>query len=166
MTSLQGRLEVFPPVDVMQFLGFCRARGALHLRRGDQRFDVFFEEGRITGAVGGPGRPRLGEILRENNIITENDLEGCLADAHKSGLNIGQALLKAGALTRDELDAALEDQVMRTVFELLKWNDGEFEFRHGVGPGSVSVAIRTPLHRLLFEGLKRMDEEAGKEHIT
>jgi hypothetical protein len=166
VTSLQGKLEVFAPVDVMQFLGFCRARGALHLRRGEQRFDVFFEEGRITGAVGGPGRPRLGEILRENNVITEDDLEGCLADARLHGLNIGQALLKAGVLTHDELEEALEDQVMRTVFELLKWNEGVFEFRDGVGPGSVSVALRTPLHRLLFEGLKRLDEEAGKEGLS
>ena len=159
MIALQGDLAVFSPVDVLQFLGFVRARGALEMSRGAERARIFFEDGRITGATG--DRPLLGSLLREGGFLSEADLEQALEKKSQTGRRLGDVLTEGGLLSQENLEAALEDQVARAVFGLLKWQEGRFEFRHGVRSEFGESPVRTPLDRLLFEGLRRMDEEAS-----
>ena len=159
MIALVGDLAVFSPVDVLQFLGLAGAKGVLEMTRGLDRVRLAFEDGRIVGAEGKSPRPRLGELLREAGHITESDLERGLLEGQRTGKLLGEALVGAG-LPVDCLDDALEEQVVRTIFLLLKWNSGRFQFQAGVKAGGIQISLKTPLHSLLFEGLKRMDEEA------
>ncbi len=165
MIALVGDLSVFSPVDVLQFLGLSGARGVLELTRENERVKLAFEDGRIVGAAGQYARPRLGELLREAGHISEMDLARGLADIELSGKLLGEALVEAG-LPVECLDAALEEQVIQTIFLLLKWSEGRFQFQSGVKPAGVQISLKTPLHSLLFEGLKRVDEEAVKGVVS
>lgn len=54
-----------------------------------------------------PARKRIGEILQEAGLITEEDLNTALAESKKSGQFIGLALVRAGKITSEQLGQAL-----------------------------------------------------------
>jgi hypothetical protein len=160
LTGLLGDLGLFHPVDIFQFLGFVRARGMLVMTRGAESARLFFDEGRITGAAAPTERPPLGSILCGAGLLTEEQLEAGLETSIRLRRRLGETLVEDGVITSDTLETALEDQLSRTVHGLLRWREGIFQFDPGVPAGEQQISARTPLDRMLFEGLKRMDEEA------
>ena len=158
MIALSGDLAVFSPADVLQFLGYVRAHGLAELRRGPESVRVYFEDGRISAATADFDRPRLGAILRRSGRVGEAVLEQGLASAAAGGRPLGEALVDAGALSSDELSAALEDQLLQVLSRVLAWEEGTFQFRAGVCAEVPRLPARASLDRLLFEGLRRLDE--------
>ncbi|HVP38913.1 MAG TPA: DUF4388 domain-containing protein [Candidatus Saccharimonadales bacterium] len=162
MNALSGDLAVFPPADVLQFLGYVRADGMVELCRDAHRARVYLENGRVSAAVADFARPRLGELLRESDSLGQAALEFGLARSAAEGRPLGEALVDLGLLTAEELTRALEEQLLRTLCPMLAWERGSFQFRAGVGADGPRLPVRPPLDRLLFEALKRLDEEAEK----
>ncbi|PHR93579.1 MAG: type II secretion system protein [Robiginitomaculum sp.] len=54
---------------------------------------------------------RIGELLRERDLVTETDLQQALRLQEEVGGLIGQALIRLGALSEDDLLATLSDQL-------------------------------------------------------
>ena len=52
-------------------------------------------------------RPKLGEVLKEEGYVTEQELEEALAE---QGRRTGEILVQQGSLTRNQLEASLEEQ--------------------------------------------------------
>ncbi len=57
-----------------------------------------------------PARRRIGEILQEAGLITDEDLAAALIESKKSGQFIGLALVKSGKITPEQLGQALAVQ--------------------------------------------------------
>lgn len=72
------------------------------------------EEKNITSAVSPvanrPARKRIGEILQEAGLVTEEDLAAALIDSKKSGQFLGLSLVRAGKITPEQLGQALAVQ--------------------------------------------------------
>lgn len=60
--------------------------------------------------VARPARKRIGEILQEAGLITEEDLSTALVESKKTGQFIGLALVKMGKVTAEQLGQALAVQ--------------------------------------------------------
>jgi len=58
-----------------------------------------------------PTRFRLGDVLRQKNLISAEQLEQALARQKQTGQRLGQVLVDSGALTYDRLAAALAEQL-------------------------------------------------------
>jgi len=52
-------------------------------------------------------RPKLGEVLKDEGYVTEQELEEALAE---QGRRTGEILVQQGCLTRNQLEASLEEQ--------------------------------------------------------
>ncbi len=66
-------------------------------------------------------QPRLGDLLLESGAITEEQLDAALAEQKKSGLRLGETLLKMGVLTDGKLLDALSSQLKLQVFSLSRY---------------------------------------------
>ena len=66
-------------------------------------------------------QPRLGDLLLESGAITEEQLSAALAEQKKSGLRLGETLLKMGVLTDGKLLDALSSQLKLQVFSLSRY---------------------------------------------
>lgn len=160
MNELKGKLAVFEPISVMQMCNLAEATGELELQASDNKASIYFEHGRVTFA-GIANRPvRLGEILRQRGIITEEALQSVLGQGPHSK-RLGARLLEADLITSDQLREAIEEQIKQVVYEVVRWREGTFAFHDGRKPKSQDILIDIPLTRLMLESLKRMDEERG-----
>lgn len=63
---------------------------------------------------------RVGDILLEQGVITEQQLQTALVDQRQTKLQLGVFLLRRGLVTRDQLGKALSEQ-----YELPFWNSDE-----------------------------------------
>lgn len=53
----------------------------------------------------------LGSILMQSNIITETDIQAALVEQRSSGCRFGEALVKLGVVTQEDIDWALSNQL-------------------------------------------------------
>lgn len=66
-------------------------------------------------------QPRLGDLLLESGAITEEQLGAALAEQKKSGLRLGETLLRMDALTEGKLLDALSSQLKLQVYSLSRY---------------------------------------------
>ncbi len=72
---------------------------------------------------------------------------------------IGDLLVDAGRVTRDQLRDALARQSSELVYEVLRWPRGRFEFRLGpMPPLAESAQLALPVASVVMEGFRRVDE--------
>jgi hypothetical protein len=159
MNALSGDLSVFSPADVLQFLGYVRADGVVELQGTAGSARVYLEDGRISAVSTDVDRPRLGAILGRRGQVGEAELEQALQRAVPRGRLLGETLVESGTLSPEDLAGALEDQLLQVLSRVLAWECGSFQFQAGVCAEIPRLPARPPLDRLLFEGLRRLDEE-------
>ncbi len=181
--SLSGRLDDVPLQDIVQFLHVNGRSGTLLLRRPGESASILFEQGNIVSAFG-PGKRQLGEILIGVGVISEADLTAMIQRQRDEASTLkawnmksdrrplGTILLEEGLVTEDQLRAAIKRQVEETIYTLVTWRSGEFEFVAG-GVTKADDFVITPLEVLppgaintqfvLFEALRLLDEKVHAE---
>lgn len=181
--SLSGRLDDVPLQDVIQFLHVNARSGTLILRRAVESASILFDQGNIVSAFAPNHRP-LGAILIQQGIVTDADLTAMIQRQRDESSAfqawnmkadkrpLGTILLEEGLVTHEQLRAAIKKQIEETIYELVTWRNGEFEFVAGgvsapddlvIAPEEVlpSGAINTQF--LLMEALRLLDERTHDE---
>src|SRR5215210_6065095 len=116
---------------------------------------------------------KLGEILIQQGIITEEQLKTAIATQKQTKGRIGEVLIKQGIVTEDDIVVALATQFLLPYSskknDLLKPKENQslerliprdFAEKHYVMPLSTSnsvltVAVYDPLDLMLIDNLKR-----------
>lgn len=166
--SLSGRLEDVAPADVMQFVHLGRRTGTLSLSRGDEKAEVNFHRGAIVGAWS-PRSKKLGELLLERGLIDRQALHDALAAhaAEEPRRSLGQVLLSRTAVPVDAVRRAIREQIEQTIYELVAWTSGSFNFEIGalkpvddvaVYPGDLIPDLDLNTQMVLLEAAKIFDE--------
>jgi hypothetical protein len=156
--DLEGNLSVFEPITVLQMISLSQASGELKLVTGANSARVYFHAGNVKFA-GIENRPlKLGEVLLKEKRIRKKDLDAILRKK-SSGKRLGTLLIEAGVIKKEEVLAAVAEQIKQVIYEIVRWRKGMFMFCSGKKPKTQEVLIDIPLDHLILEGLKRLDEE-------
>ncbi|HYY51307.1 MAG TPA: DUF4388 domain-containing protein, partial [Myxococcales bacterium] len=127
--SLSGNLQDVSVADAMQFIHLGGRTGTLTLLRGDVKAEIAFHQGRIVNASA-PGTKRLGELLVDAGAIDSPTLKEALrkqAEEHPRR-SLGQILVAMQVVDGDTIYRTIEQQIERTIYDLVTWNHGTFQF--------------------------------------
>ncbi len=176
--SISGDLQDVSVAEVMQFIHLGRRTGTLSIRSGSKRAEVGFHRGRIISALN-PGTKKLGELLEEMHLVERHDLEAALERqrVERPRVSLGKILVTAGLISPDRLRDAVAEQIEQTIYDLVTWRDGEFEFALNelrpvddiaVYPGDILPDINLDTQMVVLDALRIFDErnrrkEAEKE---
>src|SRR3954468_110580 len=166
--SLSGNLEDVSVADAMQFIHLGARTGTLTLKSGETSAEIGFHQGKIVNAVG-PGTKRLGDLLIENNVIDQGALDHALREqeAQVPRRSLGQVLLAMNVLTPETMYRAIEQQIERTVYDLVTWTHGTFHFALddlkpiddiAVVPGDVIRHLNLDTQMVLLDAVRVFDE--------
>jgi len=156
---LQGSLQEFGLPNVLQLVKLSAKTGALTLRREERWGRLFFRGGHIYYALVQPQSMPLGERLVRAGAIGPRELEEALARQRSAATaRIGATLVAMGHLDRETLAGAVRDQIEETVFDLLGWSEGEFEFTADEPPPDEDVIVEMTVDGAIIEGSRRIDE--------
>src|SRR5512138_3639011 len=141
--SFVGDLEHMPIVDVIQLLHSTRKSGILSVknRKGESR--LVFKDGYIVCANHLNNSLRIGNILVERHLITQETLECALQEQENAGEDrkpLIVTLVQNGLVEETDAYQALEHLIELTVVEILTWKGGTFSL--DVVPAQVSDGYR------------------------
>jgi hypothetical protein len=167
---MRGRLEEVAPAEVLRFIHQSRRSGTLLLRSGDSRVEIRFFEGEIS-SVRGPRSKPVGEILVEQGSIDRATLELALRvqERVRPRRPLAEILQATGVIEQEDLRSLVRAQVEETVFQLVGFTSGSFEFAARdfepmelTHPGDLVVDSGLNTEALIL-GLSRLSEESDAD---
>ena len=171
--SLNGKLEDVSLSDVMQFVHLGRRTGTLSLTQGRREAEIGFHRGQIVSARG-PGTMRLSELLVEKGFVHPDTMAKILREqaSEQPRRSLGQVLTTSGTLDFENIRAAIEEQIEDTIYNLVGWASGSFEFALdelkpnediAMYPGDVIPKLDLNTQMVLLEASRIMDENRQAE---
>ena len=169
--SLNGDLQHFPIIDVIQMLNGARKSGILRLSSEKGECQLVFHEGDLVSANFLNNRVRIGQVLVSSGAITEKQLTRALNIQKNAGVD--RKPLVITMLEHDMVDETaayngLESLIEMTVVEVLTWKEGRFSLeisRSGTADGyhftrtSFPQRILLNSQGILMEALRIFDEK-------
>ena len=131
-TKLQGSLQDFGLVEILQIMEMESMSGAIHLKQASDRIGiVYFKEGKLASCSElDAGALTLGDVLQQLGMATAQHIEMAfqqqLQDAF--GKRIGERLIEMRVINDARLREALRTKALWTIRDLGLWKEGTYEF--------------------------------------
>lgn len=154
---LKGTLDDFTLPDVFRLMSFAKKTGRVDVVRSAGQGKVYFRDGEVYFAESSLSKEPLGQKLVRARAITDGQLMKALDEQASSGERLGNVLLRSGLVTEDQLMAAVRQQIEDSVFDLLRWELGEFVWEPA-DEFDTEVHISVSVENLIMEASRRLDE--------
>ena len=156
--SLRGNFETFYLSSIMQMLHNDKKTGIFRATNGKDETFIYFNEGSVIYAMGSQREARLGYLLKKRGLISAEKLKSCLASAKEKKQALGKYLLENGDITLDELNETLAKQTEVILFNLFKWEKGDFEYKDTQVNLKGFVKVKISVLKIIMEASRRIDE--------
>lgn len=150
---MEGTLEAFGAVEMLQMLGRMKLSGTLHIECPQRRIDIRFVRGGIAetrdserSSVG----TVLGRLLVERALVTEEELARVLAQQEADPRPLGTFLVERGLVHEHDMREVLSRQIANTVLAARFETHGVFRFATDEHPPETDV-IAIDTHAVLLE---------------
>lgn len=157
MTSVNGTLSTMSVPDLLQWLLNGGKTGVLTVVNASARKRLFFDKGAIVGASSSDPDLAFGQFLLDLGKIDEQTLVKLVVRQRETGVMLGRLLVNEGLLAEAEVLDVLRLKARETLFELMAWREGDFEFVEGSVQDGDNVALVLPIDRILFEGIRKAE---------
>ncbi|GAB4273414.1 MAG: hypothetical protein Kow0056_00390 [Coriobacteriia bacterium] len=159
--ALRGNLRDFSLPDVFQLVAFSRKTGVLRIKGRDAEGTVWFREGEVFFAQSDWKREPLGQRMVASGRLTAAAL-GRALELQKSGAagdkRLGQILVDEGYISEQVLETFVQEQIQDTVFDLMRWDEGEFDFEPIELPAEEDIGLSVSIENIIMEGSRRLEE--------
>ena len=154
---LKGTLDDFTLPDIFRLMSYAKKTGRVDITRSAGEGHVYFREGEVYFAASSLSKEPLGQKLVRMRAVTEGQLMKALDEHKASGERLGTVLVRTGVVTPDQLEGAIRQQIEDAVFDLLRWELGEFSWEPG-NELDVEIPIAVSVENLIMEASRRLDE--------
>jgi curved DNA-binding protein CbpA len=153
---MAGQLQRHPLTELVREISAAGLSGALRLVREQAKAVIYFDSGEIVYAASNLRVYRLIESVRRWKILSEQQLASVSEKTHD--VELSAALVEAGILSREKLEAVVERQVSELLCHTLLWTEGDWDFDPRVRlADGVRVTIKP--EQLLMESARRLPVE-------
>lgn len=161
--AMQGDISVITLENVFQLFDFAALTGKLEIESPTNCGTFYFRNGTLIHGLLRLNQRKIGQLLLEAQVITQEQLDECLRLHHQlgPGHRLGQILLKMGYIKPGWLDKSLLAQVKEAFFETLSWHQGTFKFYPDQAPPPDTAQFYTRIDHLLLEGMVAIDDQAN-----
>jgi hypothetical protein len=158
--ALTGTLKDFGIAEILQLIGQQAKSGILHLESKDDEIHIALAEGSVVRAesAGRKARERLGNLLVRAEIITREELDYALDLQKRSLRRLGDLLVELGFVTHDDLREMTALQTTETIYRLFHWKSGTYAFEAGEVEWDRETVQPLRAESVLMEGFRRVDE--------
>ncbi len=159
--ALEGTLQDFALVDILQLVGMQRKTGTLTLARKEETITVLIQDGMVIWASPGDAifDETLGRILVRRGRINPQKWEEVRQSQVRSGQRLIPLLSSGQWISPKDLESVMQRQVLETLYRTLRWREGKYTFvaqpQVDTSRGQISpVGTET----ILLEAVRQIDE--------
>lgn len=160
MASLRGNIEDFGMADVFQLIAQQRKTGVLEFVRKGDKIQIQFDHGLVVGAVHAEtaAGSHFGEMLLRCGFVTRERFDEFVEEGKRTCKSMPRIALEKEVLSPAEL-RELEDLITsETLFDLLRWSEGDFDFHAMPVKHDRQRGELIPTDHILMDGLRMVDE--------
>jgi len=158
MISLSGDLETIDLPDVLMMISQSSKTGIFTIRRGMEEKKLCFRKGMLVSASSTNDNEKLGEVMLETGLITNEKLLEARRKQTETEDRIGNILLTSGDITQDNLIQGLKAQASKIIMNLLSWWGGYFTFEEGEFPIPNKLVVGFDLKNIIIDAAASADE--------
>ena len=150
---MQGTLDTFGVVEILQMLGRTRRSGTLHIECPERLIDVHFVRGRIAETRDSTRVATdtvIGSQLLKQSLVNDAQLRDALASQEARPCPLGTLLVRAGHVDEQDLREVLSRQVASTLVAARLETTGNFVFVVDTDLGQVDF-ITIDTHSVLLD---------------
>ena len=158
---LEGSLDAFSLPDIFALLSMTKKTGGLHLRRSHAHGVVWFTTGSLTGGASDVTRQSLARRVVGSTQVEPDALGRAVEQATSDqSLGVVRALQQAGVIDEGVLHDLVGEHVVDTVFDLLRWPEGDFAFVVDE-PNPDDVGVSRQVDDVVTEARRRLEVWKG-----
>ena len=154
---LKGSLDGFMLPELFRLFSRSQKTGRLDVVRRAGRGHVYFRDGGIYFATSSLVRAPLGRKLITMGLLTERRLMEALDIHAVTDRRVGDVLVSMQAITRPQLEDALRSQIEDAIFDLMRWDRGEFSWQPDMAVDA-NITLDLTVEDLIMEASRRIDE--------
>ncbi|MFC1575053.1 DUF4388 domain-containing protein [Gemmatimonadota bacterium] len=140
--AIEGSLADVSLADICQLLSLGRKTGCLTITDRSNFGYIYFKSGRVIYASVLNRPDRLGELLVKNGAIQREDLSKAMEEQSQGGkMRLGEILVSHGALSQEDLEKWITIQIEEAVYHLFTWDQGSFHFNPDESPDEDHVFL-------------------------
>lgn len=152
---LRGELKGFSFAGIINLINEERKTGELELNDGKITSTIFFRNGQIVFSTGGLSKGmRLGNLLKDNDLITTGELVLYLDKAKSLNKRLGEVLVQNKVISRETLNKFLHLQTNEILHGLFLWEEGRFEFKEGLDGLYGDIIFKLDPKQIVIESKK------------
>jgi len=159
--ALEGTLQDFALVDILQLIGMQRKTGVLTLTRKDETLNVVVQDGMVVWAAPPDEvfEANLGRVLTRRELTTRERWEEVQQMRARKGQRLVPFLLEGQLVSPRDIEKVVQRLVRETLYQALRWRDGKYTFaaetQVDLSRGQIPpVGTET----VLLEAVRQMDE--------
>jgi hypothetical protein len=158
--SLRGDLKDFGIADVFQLIGQQRKTGVLEFQGHGERIQFLFDRGAVVTAapVGLWSHAALGEMLLRCGLLTRERVDDLRRECEASAQPLPSVAISRGWLEADELRQIEDLLTGETIFAVLRWQVGSFDFSASAVEHDREFDSLLGAEQILMDGLRMVDE--------
>lgn len=156
--TLQGDFDTLFLASILQLLCNEGKTGILRATDGENKIQTFIRKGVIICVMGSEKKIRLGYLLTAEGLISEEQLQACLAAAKKKKQALGKVVVENNYLTKQELQSLIHQQAEELVFNMLLWQKGNFVYEDADLNLEGLMVTNLNLMKIIMEATRRVDE--------
>ncbi|HVY60665.1 MAG TPA: DUF4388 domain-containing protein, partial [Planctomycetota bacterium] len=136
--SLQGDLAELQIGELLQTLTLNNHEGTLRVRSEKEGDKYFYlSKGEIQLVSPGKKGLRLGDALLKAGKVAKEDLDRAVKQQEATGRKIGEALVELEIVTEADIEAVIHQQFREEFFEIFLLTKGQFEFHFRTKPDQI-----------------------------
>jgi len=158
--SLRGDLKDFGIADVFQLIGQQRKTGVLEFNGDGQQIQILFDQGAVVSAapIGSWPDAALGEMLMRCGLLSRDRVDELRRECGASARTLSGVVAARGWLGEDEIRKIEELLTRETIFSVLRWESGSFDFTAKEIEHDRSGGLLLGAEQILMDGLRMVDE--------
>jgi DNA-binding response OmpR family regulator/DnaJ-domain-containing protein 1 len=153
--TTRGDFSQRPFAEVLAEAYRWRASGALLLRRDKVKKIVYFRDGTPELVKSNLLVECLGRVLVREKMISEAECEESIKRMKASGRMQGTVLIEMGCISPHNLQHALHVQLQEKLFDLFRWERGEYQFNPRVALPPEPISLGMTCAQLILQGVRR-----------
>ncbi len=156
--TISGNLKTMPLADILQWVSNGGYTGTLVVGRGEVEKSLYVRDGRLISCTSNDPKEFLGHFLVSKGLISEQDIASAMTLQDSSRELLGKILVDQGAISQTDLERMLKLKAEEAIYDLFRWDEGQFRFIDGQLPQHRMVPIEVDVTELVFEGTRRADD--------
>ena len=158
--ALKGTIRTVSLAGILQLLCHENKSGILRVSHRDQKaeYQIYYLDGAIIYAIESKKEARLGALLIQNGLVTNERLDECLALAKMKKQALGRILVEEGVISLRTLESYVYKQVEEIIYSLFLWKDGDFLYNDAHINLSWMVVVKLNTLHLVMDASRRHDE--------